>query len=140
MFGATRAGTMAHGSCAAGFEAASTLEGNCDTSGLWESISGACIPLRCPSQNNVAFASWSDVTVGSTATGLCEAGYRIADGASAPQRTCILVANGTAAIWSEPVGTCVQSMCGVKLAHCHRSRRKKPNAISSSFAKPTSSM
>ena len=94
----TQAGQSATGSCLAGYEGTPTRQ--CNTDGLWQSVSSPCTQKRCRAET-VLNSYWNETLGGLSATGQCVAGST-----GIVTRAC-----SVDGVWGPISGTCVDTVC-----------------------------
>jgi hypothetical protein len=106
----TTYGATATYSCIAGYGPSGSSTRTCGADGMWSGTAPACVVANCPALASPTGGSVSapTLTVNSTATYACGAGYDIAGAAT---RTC--QANGS---WSGMAPTCTIKNCGALTA------------------------
>jgi hypothetical protein len=100
--------TTVYGVCKLGYVPLPLPQRACTLDGTWDTqILNRCAIAFCPSTADYQAVSWPQTVAGAAAFGNCTLGYRVADLAGPPSRTCLL--NGT---WSDVVDNpCVPRVC-----------------------------
>lgn len=104
VFGETRAGTQAAGTCLDGYHGSPTA--TCSDDGEWSSVSSPCEQTFCAARQNDSFAAWPETKVGSTAAGQCLPGYATLSG-EVPHRQCTVGEFADVGEWAGPSEACI---------------------------------